>query len=182
MIVVDIIIAVLLALTIWYCFKLNAKIVELQKSKKDLAILFKYFDNAIKRAEEALDLLKQSTAKTSTTIDSKINESKVMVDEMAFFLEKSSKTLKNLEEIQAKISLKEHIIQQDNYRQTNNIYTQPVHDEYQARRPIVTSPQTILYSSKPKEEESAQESKKLAIESLLEKIAEIQRKTRGNAT
>ncbi|MBN9543591.1 MAG: hypothetical protein J0G32_07380, partial [Alphaproteobacteria bacterium] len=127
------------------------------------------------------------------TIDAKVQESKTMIDEMAFFIEKSNKTLKHLEDIQAKISLKEHIIQQDTaaaVRHNNNFYTQPSNDykpQEQLKKPIITSPSTVIYGSKPavpqpQEAEDKQDSKKLAIESLLEKIAEIQKRSRGNAS
>lgn len=175
MIIVDIIIALLLIITIWFCFKLNRKIVDLQKGKKDLAILFKYFDNAIKRAEEGIEHLKENTDHAKSILDKKINEANIAADDIAFFIEKSQKTLKNLEELHAKLIMKENFLAQDNIIKKSN--TTPEIPE----TPKYSMNQNIATSMNPIEQGNINNSKRIAIETLLDKISEIQRRSKQNA-
>ena len=67
--IIDIGIIIMLLLTMGFCVKLNSKIIEIQKSKKELANILKQFETSIKKAETMIDKLKRLCKETADYTD-----------------------------------------------------------------------------------------------------------------
>lgn len=97
--VLDVTIAVLLMLTIVYCWKLNRRIGSLQKDKKSLAEFIRNFDRSIVRAEANIADLKDLSQKSAHQMDEKNKKAQMLIDDMAFLSERCTKISDNLEKL-----------------------------------------------------------------------------------
>ncbi|MBN8828564.1 MAG: hypothetical protein J0H68_07650 [Sphingobacteriia bacterium] len=181
MIFVDIIIAILLVITIAFCLKLNRKIIELQKSKKDLAVLFKYFDNATKRAEEGIESLKYTTHKATASIDNKINEAKMILDDLLQMREQFERIIEDVKQASSETrqaNINNNIgrtVHSNFFQNPSRISTHPATiNNPVINNPIIRTPSNDEFATS---NSSMSDSKKNAITELLNKISEIQKKT-----
>jgi hypothetical protein len=94
---VNIVMAVLLAVTISYCWMLNRRIQILQDSKSELSQLLKHFDESTKRASESIIALQTASKKIGESIQARIDKANYLIDDLAFMLEKGSKLSEKLE-------------------------------------------------------------------------------------
>lgn len=94
---VNIIMAVLLAVTISYCWMLNRRIQILQDSKSELSQLLKHFDESTKRASESIVALQTTSKKIGENIQARIDKANYLIDDLAFMLEKGAKLSDKLE-------------------------------------------------------------------------------------
>lgn len=94
---VNIVMAVLLAVTISYCWMLNRRIQILQDSKSELSQLLKHFDESTKRAAESIIALQNASKKIGESIQSRIDKANYLIDDLAFMLEKGAKLSEKLE-------------------------------------------------------------------------------------
>ena len=165
MIFVEIAVLLLLVMNIFYCLKLNKKIVNLHENKKELAVLFEYFDREVMRAEKAIESLRNISDKGTRVIESRINEAKIVIDELAVIIDHAAQNVKQLENVNAKVILKEQMVRQDNgllQQNANKIY-----------RDIPTN---NLSKADARHHSELTDTKKIAIDDLLDKISQIQKK------
>jgi Domain of unknown function (DUF6468) len=87
---VNIIMAVLLAVTISYCWMLNRRIQILQDSKSELSQLLKHFDESTQRASESIIALQTASKKIGEGIQLKIDKANYLLDDLAHMLERGS--------------------------------------------------------------------------------------------
>lgn len=93
----DIIVILLLALTIGYCWKLNHKIQVLQNSKKDLTGLVRTFDSALFNAQKSIADLKVASNKSSESLTVYVKKSEELISDLEFITTKAVRISNNLE-------------------------------------------------------------------------------------
>lgn len=93
----NILMAGLLAVTISYCWMLNRRIKILQDSKSELAQLLKHFDESTQRASESIIALQTASKKIGESIQTRVDKANYLLDDLAFMLEKGSKLVSQLE-------------------------------------------------------------------------------------
>lgn len=93
----NILMAGLLAVTISYCWMLNRRIKILQDSKSELAQLLKHFDESTQRASESIIALQMASKKIGESIQTRVDKANYLLDDLAFMLEKGSKLVNQLE-------------------------------------------------------------------------------------
>ncbi len=93
----NILIIVLLAVTIGYCWVLNRRIRILQDSKSELAQLLKHFDESTQRASESIIALQTASKKIGENIQFRIEKANYLLDDMAFMIERGNKLASQLE-------------------------------------------------------------------------------------
>lgn len=93
----NVLIVVLLALTIGYCWVLNRRIKILQDSRSELAQLLKHFDESTQRASDSIIALQTASKKIGENIQLRIEKANYLIDDLAFMLEKGNKLASQLE-------------------------------------------------------------------------------------
>ena len=94
---INIVMAALLAVTIAYCWVLNRRIKILQDGKGELAQLLKHFDESTLRASESIIALQTASKKIGETIQARIDKANYVLDDLSFMLEKGNKLANQLE-------------------------------------------------------------------------------------
>ena len=88
----DVSVALMLVLTIYYCIKLNKRIKVLQDSKSELAQLIKQFDESTQQATDSIIEIQRASKKISTNIQEKLDKANYIADDLAFMIERGNKT------------------------------------------------------------------------------------------
>ncbi len=88
MVIVNYVIAVLLVITILYCIRLHKKIDQVRQGKDEFNKLIQSFDHSILKAEHNIAELKDLTSKAATKLNNKMEEAKVILDDMDYVGEK----------------------------------------------------------------------------------------------
>ncbi len=83
--------AVLLVVTISYCWRLNSRIRVLQDSKSELARIIREFDESTKRATQSISEIHEATSRLSENIQHKIDKANFLADDLQYMIEKGSK-------------------------------------------------------------------------------------------
>jgi hypothetical protein len=95
--VLDLIIAVLLAATIGYASVLNRKLNLLRKNRDDLAKLVAAFNDATARAEAGIPKLKRASEEASATLIDRVEKAQSLRDDLAFMIERADTMANRLE-------------------------------------------------------------------------------------
>lgn len=95
--ILDFVIIALLLVAIVYGFVLNRKIMLIKDSKKELANLFKSFDDTILKAQKGINDLKIVSSEVSDGLQKKIDRATILMDDIVFLNERSADILKNME-------------------------------------------------------------------------------------
>lgn len=95
--ILDLVVAVLLVVAIAYGFVLNKRIMLIQDSKKELANLFRSFDDTILKAQAGIDALKNSSVSASSELQKKIDKAVLLIDDISFLSDKAVQATKMLE-------------------------------------------------------------------------------------
>ncbi len=95
--VLDLIIAVLLAATIAYAAILNGKLNQLRRNRDDLAKLVAAFNDATARAEAGIPKLKRASEEASTTLVERVEKAQSLRDDLAFMIERADAMANRLE-------------------------------------------------------------------------------------
>lgn len=82
--ILDIVIAILLVVSIFYCWKLNSKMQELRKNQSQFAKMINDLDKAILKAESSISELKNISIKTSNLVQEKIDQANMVSDDLEF--------------------------------------------------------------------------------------------------
>ena len=138
-------IAVLLAVTICYCWVLNRRIRILQDSKSELAQLLKHFDESTQRASESIIALQTASKKIGENIQFRIDKANYLLDDLSFMIEKGN-TLANRIEAgfavsRARTRRRVQIERAGARGNGNTALPQPVMES--ARKQPVEKPQTV---------------------------------------
>jgi regulatory protein YycI of two-component signal transduction system YycFG len=116
--IVEIIVISLLITTIFFCWKLNAKIMELRDSRKDISELVKTFDVAIIKTHKSIADLKTMSANSSQELQSYVNKAGELIEDLAFMTETSARLADRLE--RAISTARQTTIQYSNNFNTSN--------------------------------------------------------------
>jgi chromosome segregation ATPase len=199
MILIDIIVIALLIITIAYCFRLNKKIVELHNGRAELAQLLKQFDNTIVKANDGIKEIRETSRSSSLSLDTKVSLAEArlkQIDEAIEFvhdnISKAATSVSMLESVIVKaqkvysnINQAANNLANINYARTSNIPQQPevikniMHQNKVT--PVNGGIENLAVKTFKAPNIAPVENKREAIESLLERISEIQkRKKHGN--
>jgi hypothetical protein len=193
MMLLDIGIAILLCLTIVFCYRLNGKMVELHKSKAELSKLFKHFDQVITRAEVGMAEFRRVSKQSAFQLEELGQSSRHLMEDLAQIMERGKSVMHALEDAMREAESKRiEVARQARYaspppppmpsvarseeRASVEATSYPGAVPY---RPAVTgrtaAARTTAGSGNSSGQESKEESmRKIAIESLLERISAVQ--------
>ena len=90
-------VAVMLGITIYYCIKLNKRIQILQDSKSELAQLIMKFDESTQQATQSIVEIQKASKKINDNIQEKLNKANFIADDLAFMIERGNKTANIME-------------------------------------------------------------------------------------
>lgn len=93
----NLLIAILLIVTIAYCWILNRRIQVLQDSRSELAQLLKHFDESTQRASESIIALQTASKKIGENIQVRIDKANYLLDDLSFMIEKGNKLVNQME-------------------------------------------------------------------------------------
>lgn len=93
----DLLVTVLLAVTIFYCTRLNKRIRILQDSKSELAALIQKFDESTQQATRSINEIHSVSKKINESIKTKLEKANYIVDDLAFMIEKGNKLADRME-------------------------------------------------------------------------------------
>ena len=83
--------AVLMFVTIMYCWRLNGRIKLLQDSKSELADIIREFDESTRRATESIAEIHAATSRLSENIQHKIDKANFLANDLDYLIEKGGK-------------------------------------------------------------------------------------------
>lgn len=95
--VLDLIIAVLLAATIAYAAVLNSRLGQLRKNRDELARMVASFNDATMRAEAGIPKLKRASEEASATLIERVEKAQSLRDDLAFMIERADAMANRLE-------------------------------------------------------------------------------------
>lgn len=95
--ILDFVVIFLLTIAIIYGFMLNRKINLIHESKKELANLFKSFDNTIVQAQKGIEELKVASGSASIELQKRIDKAEILIDDIKFLNQKSLEIGKRLD-------------------------------------------------------------------------------------
>ena len=96
-ILIDLLVMLLLLMTIFFCWRLNAKIVELRASRKDLLELIKTLDQAIFKTNSNIIELKSLSQNSAVGLNNLMSKAKININDLNFINETADKTANKLE-------------------------------------------------------------------------------------
>ncbi len=90
-------VAIMLGITIYYCIKLNKRIQILQDSKSELAQLIMKFDESTQQATQSIVEIQKASKKINDNIQEKLNKANFIADDLAFMIERGNKMADQME-------------------------------------------------------------------------------------
>jgi hypothetical protein len=96
--ILDGIVALLLATTIIYCWRLSKRLGNLHASRQELQKFIDDFNHSIERANASVALLKALSNETDTTLRSQIEKARFLANDLAFLTHKANGIANKLEE------------------------------------------------------------------------------------
>lgn len=88
---INITMATILIVTIWYCSKLNKRILALQDARSELATIIKEFDESTQRATQSIADIHKATQRLTENMQHKIDKANFLADDLQFLIERSAK-------------------------------------------------------------------------------------------
>lgn len=95
--ILNVLVAGLLAVTITYCYILNKRIQILQNSKGELAELLGHFDESTRRASESILALQSASKKIGDTIQTRISKANFAIDDLNSMIQKAERATDKVE-------------------------------------------------------------------------------------
>ena len=96
-VVLDIIVAILLAATIAYAVMLNRRIGQLRRDREDLVKLIAAFNDATARAEAGIPKLRRAAEEAGTGLQERVEKAQSLRDDLAFLIEHADSMANRLE-------------------------------------------------------------------------------------
>lgn len=97
MMLLDAIIAGLLAVTCTYCFRLNRRIASFRNAKNELDHMIRSFDGAIRQAYESIAVLKENSSDKNMQLIRDMEKVRFLANDLAYLVEKGEKLADTLE-------------------------------------------------------------------------------------
>lgn len=88
---INITMAAILIVTIWYCSRLNKRILALQDARSELATIIKEFDESTQRATQSIAEIHKATQRLTDNMQHKIDKANFLADDLQFLIERSAK-------------------------------------------------------------------------------------------
>src|SRR5262249_11494618 len=95
--ILDVIVAILLAATIAYAAMLNSRLGQLRKNRDDLAKLVSAFNEATARAEGGIPKLRRAADEAGATLQERVEKAQSLRDDLAFMIERADAMANRLE-------------------------------------------------------------------------------------
>ncbi|MBP5856945.1 hypothetical protein KAJ83_07990 [Marivibrio halodurans] len=95
--VLDVVLACLLAAVIWYGFRLNRQLSALRKSREELKGLLEDFARSTDRAEAALDGLKRGARENIASVKQAVDKAEALKDDLVFLTKRGEEAADRLE-------------------------------------------------------------------------------------
>ncbi|HLN25792.1 MAG TPA: DUF6468 domain-containing protein [Patescibacteria group bacterium] len=95
--ILDVIVAILLATTITYAVMLNQKLMQLRKNRDDMAKLVAAFNDATARAEAGIPKLRRAAEEAGSTLQERVEKAQSLRDDLAFMIERADAMANRLE-------------------------------------------------------------------------------------
>jgi len=95
--ILDVIVAILLAATIGYALMLNRRLGELRRNRDDLARLVNAFNDATARAEAGIPKLRRAADEAGATLQERVEKAQTLRDDLAFMIERAEGMANRLE-------------------------------------------------------------------------------------
>lgn len=89
--VIDVLMAGLLVVTLFYCSRLNKRIRLLQDARSELAQIVQEFDESTQRATQSIAEIHAASSRISENIQHKIDKANFLADDLQFLIERSAK-------------------------------------------------------------------------------------------
>ncbi len=96
--VLDVIVAILLAATIVYAMILNGRLNQLRKNRDEMAKLVAAFNDATARAEAGIPKLRRAAEEAGSTLQERVEKAQSLRDDLAFMIERADSMANRLEE------------------------------------------------------------------------------------
>lgn len=97
MIMLDVVIACMLAVTSVYCWRLNRKIASFRNAKEEMDQVIRAFDSSIRQAYESISILKKAGTNENIQFVRDMKKIQFLANDLAFLVEKGEKVASNLE-------------------------------------------------------------------------------------
>jgi hypothetical protein len=95
--IIDGMMALLLSVTLFFCWRLNTRIKILQDNRSELAETIREFDACTRRAAESIAEIHTATQRISENIQHKIDKANFIADDLQFIMERSAKMADKLD-------------------------------------------------------------------------------------
>jgi len=96
LVALDIIVAVMLAVTIGFCMVLNQRLAVLRRNESELRDVLAKFNQAAAQAEAGIARLKGVSQETAASLRGRIGEAKALRDDLAFVTERGDRIVTEL--------------------------------------------------------------------------------------
>lgn len=96
--VLDVMVAVLLAVTIVYAWVLNQRLSQLRRNRDDLAKVVSSFNEATARAEAGIPKLRKAAEETGLALQERVEKAQSLRDDLAFMIERADAMADRLEQ------------------------------------------------------------------------------------
>ncbi len=96
--VLDVMVAVLLAVTIVYAWVLNQRLSQLRRNRDDLAKVVSSFNEATARAEAGIPKLRKAAEETGIALQERVEKAQSLRDDLAFMIERADAMADRLEQ------------------------------------------------------------------------------------
>ena len=97
MMLLDAVIAGLLAITCSYCWRLNRKIAGFRNAKNELEHMIRSFDSSIRQAYESIAILKENSSDKNMQLICDMEKVRFLANDLAYLVEKGEKLADSLE-------------------------------------------------------------------------------------
>ena len=97
MMLLDAVIAGLLAITSSYCWRLNRKIAGFRNAKNELEHMIRSFDSSIRQAYESIAILKENSSDKNMQLIRDMEKVRFLANDLAYLVEKGEKLADSLE-------------------------------------------------------------------------------------
>lgn len=96
--VLDVMVAALLAVTIIYAWILNQRLNQLRRNRDDLAKVVSSFNDATARAEAGIPKLRKAAEESGMALQEKVEKAQSLRDDLAFMIERADAMADRLEQ------------------------------------------------------------------------------------
>ncbi len=93
----ELVILITLLCTIWFCWRLHNRIIELKSNRKEIMSLIQTFDAALVTTHRNIAELKETTTTAATTLKTQIQKSEEMVNDLYFIVDIGEKLASKLD-------------------------------------------------------------------------------------